>query len=273
MGFPEPRLPDGRILGRCGDMVDAGVPTYVERHGAGPPLVLLHGGLATMESLYFLVRGLMADFTVIVPERRGHGRSPDVAGAYGYDLLAGDLIALMAALEIPRAHLVGWSDGGVVALTAAAREPGLCDRLALIGAGADAEAVAPGFRDAVEAAGPDDVAAMVRQTWAATAPDPAAWPAVFAKVRAMWLAPHRIADADLARLANPVLVMSGDRDMVPLDHVLDLYRKLPAGQMAVIPGADHMMPVTRPEPCVAALRAFLLHPADPVDPTFGLFGA
>ncbi len=117
-----------------GSYIDAnGVNTYYEVEGAGEPLLLLHGGFVTIET-WSAQRGALAErFRVYLPERRGHGRTADVPGSTGYDLMARDTVAFMEVVGIPSAHVVGWSDGGVGGLEVALAQPDLVRKLVLIG--------------------------------------------------------------------------------------------------------------------------------------------
>ena len=76
---------------------------------------------------------LTPHFRVYLPERRAHGRTPDVPGPLTYDLMAQDTIAFMEAVGLDSAHLVGWSDGAMVGLLVAMRRPDLVRRLVMIG--------------------------------------------------------------------------------------------------------------------------------------------
>src|SRR5437879_8815789 len=97
---------------RVRDYVQAGgLRAYYEAVGEGEPLILLHGGLCTVETFGAQIPALASGYRVYVPERRGHGRTPDVEGPITYELMAQDTIAFMEALGIESAHLVGWSDG------------------------------------------------------------------------------------------------------------------------------------------------------------------
>jgi pimeloyl-ACP methyl ester carboxylesterase len=100
----------------------------------GEPVVLLHGGFANADSWMLQAPALKAaGFRVYVPERRGHGRTPDVEGPITYGLMADDTIAYLDTVIGGPAHLVGWSDGAVVALLVAMRRPDLVSRMVLVG--------------------------------------------------------------------------------------------------------------------------------------------
>src|SRR5688572_24093562 len=134
-----------------GSYVDAGgVHTYYEVEGEGEPLVLLHGGMVTIETWSAQRAALAERFRVYLPERRGHGRTPDVPGPVGYELMGLDTIAFMEALGITSAHLVGWSDGGVVALEVALPRPDLVRRLVLMGTIAHVDGQTPEGREWTE---------------------------------------------------------------------------------------------------------------------------
>jgi pimeloyl-ACP methyl ester carboxylesterase len=112
----------------------AGLPTWHEVRGEGPVLVLLHGGFTGAASWSAQAPALAAaGFRVHVPERRGHAHTSDVDGPLTYDVMAEDTIAYLDAVAGGPAHLVGWSDGAVVALLAAQRRPDLVGHLVLIG--------------------------------------------------------------------------------------------------------------------------------------------
>ena len=89
-----------------------GISLYYATIGHGPPVVLLHGGLANSDYWGHQVTALAPRHTVILVDSRGHGRSTRDARPYGYDLMADDVVALLDTLHIAKADVVGWSDGG-----------------------------------------------------------------------------------------------------------------------------------------------------------------
>jgi pimeloyl-ACP methyl ester carboxylesterase len=111
-----------------------GLPTWHEVHGEGTPVVLLHGAFAGASSWSSETPALAeAGYRVHVPERRGHAHTPDRPGPLTYSLMADDTVAYLDAVVDGPTHLVGWSDGAVVALLVAMHRPDLVDRLVLIG--------------------------------------------------------------------------------------------------------------------------------------------
>jgi pimeloyl-ACP methyl ester carboxylesterase len=223
-----------------------GVRTYYEEHGSGDPLLLLHGGLADAKSFGHQTPVLAERYRVILPERRGHGRTADVEGPISYDLMADDTVALMDALDTGPAHLVGWSDGGNVGMLVAIKRPDLVRKLVVIGANWSAEGLTP---EAVAAITPDTATSWIpimRDVWKATAIDPEQFGVVLGKMMRCWF-DYAIPLGDLAQLGVPTLVMVGDDDVASFEHTIALYETIPDAQLAVIPGASHAAPVEKPE--------------------------
>lgn len=111
--------------------------TWYDEQGAGESLVLLHGGLSTNATWASQMPDFANRFRVIAPERRGHGHTPDVEGSLSYDAMAADTIAFLTELLGGPAHLVGWSDGGIVGLLVAMARPDLVHKLVVIGVNYD----------------------------------------------------------------------------------------------------------------------------------------
>ncbi|MFD5468325.1 alpha/beta fold hydrolase [Kitasatospora sp. NPDC127059] len=233
-----------------------GQRTWCEIQGEGEPVVLLHGGGVGADSWYAQIPALAARFRVLAPERRGHGRTPDVEGPVTGDLMAGDLIALLETLATGPAHLVGWSAGATVALRAALRRPDLVRSLVLISGGVSRD----GATDADLAILEDTerLEAMFRPQYEPLSPDgPGHFPVVFAKWLTMWREEPDIGFEALAALPMPVLVMQGDDDGVRICHSAAVAAAAPRGQLAVLPGTSHTAPLEKPDLVNRLLLDFL----------------
>src|ERR1700722_10591865 len=113
----------------------AGQRLYYEIHGSGRPLVLLHGGLLTIDLAFGPLLGpLAATRQVIAVELQGHGRTADTSRPMTIKALAGDVVELLDQLEITEADFYGFSLGGLVACTVALGAPGRVGRLAVASA-------------------------------------------------------------------------------------------------------------------------------------------
>jgi pimeloyl-ACP methyl ester carboxylesterase len=234
---------------RDGEYVDAGgIRTYYEVAGSGEPLILLHGGMCSAETLDGQARVLAEHYRVYVPERRAHGRTPDVDGPITYEIMATDTIAFMESVGIESAHLVGWSDGAMVAVLVALRRPELVRRLVLIGQAVNLEHLRPDVKAMMEGLTVEVLPPMLRQLYAAASPDgPEHFDVVFDKLAELWRSDPGIDFAQLERVTAPTLVLLGDRDMVSLEHAAAMQRALPVAQLGVVPGATHGLPMEKPQ--------------------------
>ncbi|MEU9039473.1 alpha/beta hydrolase [Streptomyces sp. NPDC048352] len=232
-----------------GQYVELGsVRTWYEAEGAGDPLLLLHGGLCTNETWGAQRPDFAARYRVFLPERRGHGRTPDVAGPFSYQDMADDTIAFIEAVVGASAHLVGWSDGGIVALLVAIARPDLVRKVVAMGANflpGPVSTAAPQMFDAMAADSAD--MAFFREAYGAVSPDGADhWPVVVRKEADMIRTQPTIPAEALARMGMPTLVLVGDDDLITLEHTIALYRAIPDSQLAVVPGTSHGLPLEKP---------------------------
>jgi pimeloyl-ACP methyl ester carboxylesterase len=212
------------------------VHTYYEEDGEGDPLVLLHPGLADSRAFEAHVPELAQRFHVFRPDRRGHGRTPDVDGPISYDLMARDTIAFLERVVGGPAYLLGHSDGAPVALLAALERPELVRGLVFSSGVFHHEGWAPGAIDL-----DDETEAFFLDYWGAVAPDgPEHFSVVKAKLDRMHREEPTLTVDDLAGYAGPVLVMVGDSDEeIPMEHTLALHEGLADAQLAVLPGTGH----------------------------------
>ncbi|WP_329255647.1 alpha/beta hydrolase [Streptomyces canus] len=241
-----------------------GVTTWYEAEGAGDPLLLLHGGLCTNETWGAQRADLAARYRLFLPERRGHGHTPDVEGSLSYQDMADDTIAFIESVVEGPAYLVGWSDGGIVALLVAIARPDLAQKVVAMGAnflpGPESSA-APALLDHMSADAPD--MAAFREMYEAASPDGGEhWPVIVDKVLDMIRTQPTISTDDLAHISAPTLVLVGDDDLVTLEHTIALYRAIPDSELAVVPGTSHALPMEKPEQVNRLILDFLTN--DPV---------
>ena len=234
-----------------------GVDTYYERHGAGEPLLLMHGALSSSHDLEGLAAELAKHFDVITPDRRAHGRTPDVEGPLGYEIMADDTIAFMDALGIDRAHLVGYSDGANIGMIMAINHPDRVRKLVSIGGNFRPEGVPEEARAQFRDMQPEHAPQMV-EAYGALSPDGSEhFPIVLEKTKRMILNEPQLTTVLLAKIGAPTLVMSADDDLMTLDHTLELFRAIPGAQLAVVPGASHLVPFEQPQRVLDIVVTFL----------------
>jgi pimeloyl-ACP methyl ester carboxylesterase len=234
-----------------------GLQLYYEIHGSGRPLVLLHGGLMTIDLNFGPLLGpLAASRQVIAVELQGHGHTADTDRAMTIEALAGDVIALLDQLGIAEADLYGFSSGGLVACAIALSAPARVGKLII----ASADAHRPPGRESAPLGEdrlptPADFQAM-RDAYDATAPDPAHFEDFAAKNAAMVHEFPGWTD-ELRSLKMPALLIFGDRDFTPLPDVVEMFGLLPDAQLAVLPGTTHVGVTRRSGEVLALITPFL----------------
>jgi len=231
---------------------------YWEESGTGRPLFYLHGMTEWIGYSGEFTALLATRFRVVQAERRGHGRTPDVDGPITYDAMAADMAAFMDRLGYGPAHVVGFSDGGIIALLLAMSRPDLVARVVAIGPnvrvdGLTDEALAE-LREATPQNWPPEYAAAYAQL----SPDGSEhWPEVLRKLVEMVVREPNLSDADLGKITAPTLLIGGDHDMVRLEHFLEMHRAIPASQLCILPGASHEITVEEPERAFEITARFL----------------
>jgi pimeloyl-ACP methyl ester carboxylesterase len=235
-----------------------GIELYYQRQGAGRPLVLLHGGLMTIELNFGeLLPPLSANRDVIAVELQGHGRTPLGDRPMAIESMADDVVALLDHLDVDEADLYGFSLGGLVACAIALRRPDRVGRLVMAAAdpyrppGREGRPLTPDLLPT-----PADFEAW-QAAYEAVAPDPSLFDRFAEANHAMVHAfPAWTAD-QLRSLHVPTLLVFGDRDFSPLADIAELCELLPAAQLAVLPDTTHVGMIQRSAELLPILRRFL----------------
>ena len=229
-----------------------GVRIVYRVHGHGPKLLLLHGGGSQSLALARQILDFGRHYTVIAPDRRGHGGSTDTGDTLSYHVMAEDMAALLDVLHLDRVDVMGWSDGAIVGLDLAIHHPGRVRKLVLFGANFTPEGVDPGvFADLRRAWAEDSVAA------AADLSEPLP---IGARLHHLWLTQPHYTLGELHSIACPTLVAVGDHDLPRLEHTIELAAAIPGAQLCVIPGATHAVLYERAELADEIVRQFLTAP-------------
>lgn len=219
---------------------------HYSESGQGEALVLLHSGGMSSEEWKPQVPILAKQFRVITPDKLGHGKSPMIAEKLSIGDIGRSLIQLLDTLEIDRAHLVGSSMGGAVALWLTVHYPQRVNKLVIYRIGYCKNTETHGETRSM--ADPDYWKRMGLHQWLSRIHQdqggPDAWTTVIGRVSEA-LDP---ADTDhahdldtLAQVSHPTLVVVGDRDpLVPLDQALEMFRAIPDAGLWVMPYASHV---------------------------------
>jgi pimeloyl-ACP methyl ester carboxylesterase len=246
-----------------GEYVQLGdVKTWYEVSGDGDPLVLLHGGMSDGTAWGANVEAMAQRYRTFVPDRRGHGKTPDVDGPLTYDAMADDTVAFLEQVVGGPARLVGWSDGGIVSLLISMRRPDMVTRQVLVGTNFHHDGLLPDF-DLGDDPNAEDVA-MFKALYEAVAVDPANWPIFFAKTARMWREQPTLTPDDLKAVQTPTLVLVGDDDAMYFEHTIALYEGIGGSQLCVVPGTSHVVTLEKPVLFDELVLSFLAETAPPM---------
>lgn len=219
---------------------------YIEK-GRGQPLILLHGN--GEDSSYFThqVEYFSQWYRVLALDTRGHGKSPRGTALFSIGQLAEDLYAFLEEKKISRAHILGFSDGGNIALTFALRYPERVDHLILNGANLFPAGVKPGVQLPVV------VGYSIASLFAKGSPKARKK----AELLGLMVKEPNIRPETLANLDIPTLVIAGDRDMIQEAHTRLIHRSIPGSRLVILPG-DHFIANKEPGAFNRAVEEFLL---------------
>lgn len=221
----------------------ADIDVYYESHGSGPPLLLIGGMAQAVAEVQPLIAGLAEQCRVIAFDNRGAGRTSAPRGRYSVDQMAGDTIALMDHLGIERAHLLGISMGGRIALSLALGHPERVDRLVLVSTSARVESrrvlmkglMLAGRLPGLRSADAQPLHAMLAQYNASIG--------------------YNCLDR-LARISQPTLVVHGrDDPIVPLAEAEKMHRAIAGARMVLLDGGHRI--TLDPGPCAEICQAVL----------------
>ncbi|MER8185250.1 alpha/beta hydrolase [Kitasatospora sp. NPDC094015] len=240
-----------------------GLSLYFEEHGAGRPLVLLHGGVGSGEMFALVLPALAEHHRVVLVDLQSHGRTADIDRPLRPELMADDIAGLIEHLGLGQADLLGYSVGADVALRTAIQHPGMVRRLVLISTPARRTGWHPEVLAGMDAMSAESAETMRRsplhEVYARVAPNPADWPVLVGRIAELKKLDYDWT-AEIAALTTPTLLVFGDADAVRPAHMVEFFGLLggglrdagwdgsgrPASRLAVLPGATHYDILTSP---------------------------
>ena len=252
-----------------------GINLYYEIHGAGRPLILLHGGLGSGEMFGPVLPVLAERHQVITPDLQGHGRTADIDRPIDPRLMADDIAALIDHLALASPDVVGYSLGGGVAMHTAARHPNKVRRLVAVSANIRPDAIYPEMRAQQGQLNAAAVEFMkdtpMYQLYQRVAPRPEDFPRLLTKMGEAMSKDFDFTD-EVRGLEVPTMIVAADADMAPPSHYVEVFKLLGGGlrdggwmgegrpkgghALAILPGLTHYNIFSSP-PFAAATLAFL----------------
>jgi pimeloyl-ACP methyl ester carboxylesterase len=259
---PQLSPPPGPSLSRSGHLPINGLKLYYEVHGElgktkVPPLLLIPGAFLSTESMKSWAVALAPKRPVIIFDQQGHGRTADTPRKMSYEQFGDDAAALLRALKVERADVMGYSQGGGVALQLALRHPKLVNKLVSLSATYRQDGWYPAVPKAIQGlnakmfAGTPIEAAFRKHT-----ADPKAFEAYVEKMKVLNTNDQNITDAQMRGLSAKTMVVVGDADGVTLEHAVAMFKlrgggdqeaaltgtltKVPTARLVVLPATSHI---------------------------------
>jgi len=220
---------------------------YYESYGEGEPLLLIHGGLGSIEDFKNNITDLSKHFNVIAVDSRDYGRSNNPSNTLSYQQMAIDMNNFLTAIGIDKAHVFGFSDGGVIGLYMAAKFPNKVLKVATSGANYLVDGLKStdfaNYRMTKERVKKDKLWQEFRSRYQALSSTPEHFDEHIQKIRKMWLRNPYIPKEDFIRISAPVFLLYGDKDSIKLEHGLEMFRLLnpQTTQLTILPNANHLV--------------------------------
>ena len=223
--------------------------------GRGRPVVFLHGGLANANYWGHQFAAVSADQQAVAIDFMGHGRSSLAAPAITYASLARSVVGVMDHLRIPKAVIVGWSDGGIVGLELALRHTGRVEGIFCLGTNYDRTGLIPGggekgaFREYARRAGLE---------YMALSPQPRGYQNLRRLMSQMWSTEPNFSRRELATIRVPTVIAAGEFDeIIRRDHTQELAAAIPGSRLVIEPRTSHFAMLQDPGRMTTDLLTFI----------------
>ena len=215
-----------------------GLQLYYEIHGDGDlPLVLIHGGGSTIDTSFgSLLPLLAAHGKVIALEMQAHGRTSDRDAPETFEQDADDVAALLAYLKVPKANILGFSDGGCTTLQLAISHSEIVNKIVVVSSNYQREGMIPGFFEGLEKATLADMPEVFKTAYKKVAPDPNHLPVMFEKDVSRRLNFLDRTDDYLQSITAATLLMASDQDVITLEHTIKMAKLIPGARLVILPG-------------------------------------
>ena len=218
---------------------------FIEQ-GTGFPLILLHGN--GEDGSYFTnqMEPFGKHFRVIAPDTRGHGKTPRGEAPFTIRQFAEDLLVFMDRQGIDKAHILGFSDGGNIAMIFAMKHPERVAKLVLDGANLDPSGVKCSIQIPIE------IGYRIAKLFAKKDPEARKK----AELLGLMVNDPNVKAEELAQITCPTLVVAGDKDMIKEKHTRLIARSIPGAELCILPGT-HFVANRNPEAFNEAVLRFL----------------
>lgn len=204
------------IFGFTQDFVNInGLKMYYEIQGEGEPLLILHGGAGSIVDMKNLTDNFSDSYMVIANDRQGHGKTTDLEGDLSFQNMTDNTVEFLDYLKLDRVNVIGFSDGGIIALTLAIKYPERINKAVYIGTNYHHNGIPESIKD-----------------WIRTAD-------LSEKIRKLWLTQPTFSIEELNQIKCPSLIVIGDRDGLSLNHTISFFQNVKNSELSIIPNATH----------------------------------
>jgi pimeloyl-ACP methyl ester carboxylesterase len=215
-------------------------------------ILLLHGGLSSTESWFDSIYPAVKGFHLYGYDRTAHGRTRIRDGYYHFDFQTEEAIYYLEDVVQGPAHIIGWSDGGIIALQLALKRPDLVTSIVAIGANYHHDCGATHDPAQIEVSEEEKTRFVER-----TGQDPALLETIVRKAYQVWSSEPTMTLEDLGRISMPTLILAGDDEPFTSEHTFAMYEALPHGRLAIVPGTSHFAIKEKPELTRTLIKDFL----------------
>jgi len=240
---------DNKAAGHYFD--NRGIKLYYESYGKGEPLLLLHINGGSMKLFSGQIAYFSKNYHVIAVDSRAHGRTVDTQDSLSFEMMADDFNALLDHLHLKNCYVVGWSDGGINGLVLAMRHPDKVKKLVVSGPNLtpDTTAIVPYVYHLLE-----NMVDSLKKL------PPTAETRNSIKVLQLDLREPHLRPGQLRTIKCPTLVIGGDHDGIPVEHLVQIYRNIPKSYLWISPNTSHFVATNRKDQFNARIAEFLKQP-------------
>ncbi|MEI6068306.1 MAG: alpha/beta hydrolase [Methylococcaceae bacterium] len=234
-----------------------GAHIHYVSYGHGEPVLLLHGGLSNKLSWFSQIPWLVTSGRqVILIDTRGHGDSTAGKSKLSYQIFAEDTLLVLDRLGIQRTDIIGWSDGGIIALLLGREAPQRIGKIVAISANFKPSGLIPETDNVKNESllPPKNITDWLRSWWSGAGERHAT---LEAEIKELWRTSPQFAHSDLQAITAPTLVIVGEHDIIDLSHSSELAQILASGKLEIVEGAGHAAPVTHARQINQLIASFL----------------
>ncbi|MEI9918363.1 MAG: alpha/beta hydrolase [Bacteroidota bacterium] len=214
-----------------------GLQMYYEIYGGGKPIVLIHGGGSTIQSNWSrVIPFLSKSRQVIAVEMQAHGRTKDIDRDFTFEHDADDIAALLKHLDIPKADLFGFSNGGQTSMQVAIRHPEVVDRMIIASIGYSREGFQPWFWPGMGGATFDNMPQGLKDAFLEVNPDKDDLLKMFHRDAIRMNGFQSWSEDMIKTIKAPSFIITGDNDIITPEHAVHMYRIIPNSRLAIFPG-------------------------------------